>query len=141
MKNHKGQVSFPGGAAEDFDADEAATALREANEEIGLPVEKVRILGQMENFLSSSRYAVTPVIGWIQSEFKIIPNPGEVARVFTVPLSFLSDPNNVESRTLETPWGRREGVIFFEDYDGETVWGFTGLITLRFLQVIHLLPK
>jgi len=141
VKSHKGQVSFPGGAAEAYDLDAIATALREAREEIGLPAHCVRILGQLEGFTSTSRFNVTPVVGWIDKPFQIIRNPDEVARVFTVPLAFLKVPANVEFRTLETPWGRHEGVVFYNDYDGETVWGFTGMLTLRFLQIIHQYPQ
>ena len=140
VKSHKGQVSFPGGAAETFDRNPVETALREANEEIALPRQNVRILGQLDGFTSTSRFNVTPVVGWIQKPFQIQPNPDEVARVFTVPLEYLSNPVNVEFRTLETPWGRHEGVVFYEDYDGETVWGFTGMLTLRFLQFIQQYP-
>ena len=141
VKNHKGQVSFPGGAAEPYDADEAATALREAQEEIGLPPENVCVLGQLDGIASSSRFNVTPVVGMIEKPFSLVPNPDEVARVFTVPIAWLRNPENVDFRTLETPWGRHEGVVFYKEYDGETVWGFTGLLTVRFLRIIRQFPE
>lgn len=136
LKNHKGQVSFPGGGADPDDDGSAGTALREAQEEIGLPPENVDILGEMAGIMSSSRYNVTPVVGWITKPFQIIPNPDEVARVFTVPLAWLSDPENLDFRDMETPWGRHRDVVFFKEYDGEIVWGFTGLLTVRFLQIV-----
>lgn len=137
LKNHRGQVAFPGGGADPEDTDVYATALREANEEIGLPADHVRILGKMPAVTSSSRYNVTPVVGWIEKPFEIVANPDEVAHVFTVPLSWLSERNNVDFRDLETPWGRHRNVVFFKDYTGETIWGFTGQLTVKFLQIIH----
>jgi 8-oxo-dGTP pyrophosphatase MutT (NUDIX family) len=137
LKNHKGQVSFPGGGADPCDEGPAATALREAQEEIGLPPDNVQILGEMAGIMSSSRYNVTPVVGLIKKSFEIVPNPDEVARVFTVPMDWLSNPKNVDFRDMETPWGRHRNVVFYKEYDGEVVWGFTGLLTVRFLQIIQ----
>ena len=137
VKNHKGQVAFPGGAAEPFDESIIATALREAQEEIALPPNQVEILGIMPALVSTSRFDVTPVVGWIHGEFEIVPNPDEVARVFMIPVQWLCDPANVEYRTLETPWERHENVVFFRPYDEEVVWGFTGSLTIQFLKLIR----
>jgi 8-oxo-dGTP pyrophosphatase MutT (NUDIX family) len=135
--NHKGQVAFPGGAAEPFDESIVATALREAQEEIALPPNQVEILGIMPALVSTSRFHVTPVVGWIHGEFEIMPNPDEVARVFVIPVKWLRDPANVEYRTLETPWERHENVVFYQPYDDEVVWGFTGALTVQFLKLIQ----
>jgi 8-oxo-dGTP pyrophosphatase MutT (NUDIX family) len=135
--NHKGQVAFPGGAAEPYDESIVATALREAQEEIALPPTQVEILGIMPALVSTSRFHVTPVVGWIHGEFEIVPNPDEVARVFMIPVKWLRDPANVEYRTLETPWERHENVVFYRPYDEEVVWGFTGSLTIQFLKLIQ----
>jgi len=139
--SHKGQVAFPGGAAEPFDDSIVATALREAQEEIALPPNQVEILGIMPALVSTSRFAVTPVVGWIHGEFEIIPNDDEVARVFMIPVQWLSDPANVDYRTLETPWERHENVVFYQPYDDEIVWGFTGALTIQFLQMIQVFGR
>lgn len=138
LKNHRGQVAFPGGGADPEDKDVAATALREASEEIGLPPDAVNILGEMPAITSSSRYNVTPIVGWIKEPFEIIPNPSEVARVFTVPLTWIAQRRNVDFRDLETPWGRHRDVVFYQDFDGETIWGFTGHLTIQFLRILGL---
>lgn len=137
VQNHKGQVAFPGGAAEPFDESIVATALREAHEEIALPPNQVEILGIMPALVSTSRFNVTPVVGWIHGEFDIVPNPDEVARVFMIPVEWLRDPANVEYRTLETPWERHENVVFYKPFDDEVVWGFTGALTVQFLNMIQ----
>ena len=138
LKNHRGQVAFPGGGADPEDKDSAATALREANEEIGLHPGDVTLLGKMTTITSTSRYNVTPVVGWINHPFDIVPNPDEVARVFSVPLAWIADRHNVDFRDLETPWGRHRDVVFFKNYDGETIWGFTGHLTVQLLKILGL---
>ena len=140
LRKHRGQVAFPGGGADVNDADPCQTALRESNEEIGLNSDNVQILGYLPSVPTVSHYWVTPVVGWIQKPFKIVMSKDEVARVFTVPIEWLADPKNVSYKKLETPWGTKQSVVFFNKYDEELVWGFTGSLTLKLLEILTLRP-
>ncbi|HKK97909.1 MAG TPA: CoA pyrophosphatase, partial [Marivita sp.] len=91
LKHHPGQISFPGGKQDEGDADVTAAALREAREEVGLPLEHVTVLGTLPTHETVTGFLITPVIGWIDTPFKIIPEPGEVAEVFTVPLTHVTE--------------------------------------------------
>lgn len=141
LKNHRGQVSFPGGGADAVDRNEAETALREANEEIGLSRDNVEILGYLPSVPTVSFYCVTPVVGWIKQPFEMILSQDEVARAFSIPLKWLVNPENVAYKSLETPWGIEPAVVFFNVYDEEIVWGFTGRLTLDLLVRLHLRKK
>ncbi len=134
VNDHKGQVSFPGGAIEQDDPDEQAAAVREAGEEIGLTAESVRILGQLEAYQTVTGYLVYPVIARVRWPFEIRLNPQEVSRVFTIPLAWLSKRENFEIRSWHSPTGWRENVIFYKPYDGEQLWGISARITVTLLQ-------
>lgn len=123
LKSHSGQVSFPGGRAEPGDASAEFTALREAQEEIGLALERVEILGRLPEYHTRTGFRVTPVIGLIQPPLELTPDPREVESVFEVPLSFLLDPANRQRRTRELQ-GRSVGFYVFE-YQGHMIWGAT----------------
>jgi 8-oxo-dGTP pyrophosphatase MutT (NUDIX family) len=123
LKSHSGQVSFPGGRAEPGDASAEFTALREAQEEIGLALERVEILGRLPEYHTRTGFRVTPVIGLIQPPLELMPDPREVESVFEVPLSFLLDPANRQRRTRELQ-GRSVGFYVF-DYQGHMIWGAT----------------
>ncbi len=133
---HSGQVAFPGGGSEAQDASPAATALREAHEEIGLPVERTRLLGTLPRFRTISNYLVTPVAALIPWPFPLRLSRNEVSRVFTVPLAWLADPANREVRPRALPDGRRMPVIYFRPYDGEIIWGATARITVTLLETL-----
>lgn len=101
LHDHAGQISFPGGRLEDRDADATATALREAHEEIGLPLSQVVVIGTMPEYLTATGYRVTPVIGLIEQPFAPVLDPFEVSEVFEVPLEFLMNPANHERRIVQ----------------------------------------
>jgi len=103
LANHPGQISFPGGRAEPHDADAVATALREAEEEIGLASDQVDVLGTLPTYTTGSSFIVTPVIGLVQADTNLRLDSFEVAEVFEVPLAFLMDPAN--HRRHEVEWG------------------------------------
>ncbi len=136
--SHKGQVAFPGGTMDPEDLNAEATALREAQEEIGLNPANVRILGSLDEYSTISYYRITPVVAHILNPFDYILSEDEVMRVFTVPLMWLADRSHWEVRPFLRPSGQMEPVVYFQQYDGELVWGITARITLEFLKAIGL---
>lgn len=106
LKQHAGQISFPGGRAEPSDADAIATALREAHEEIGLEAGRVDVLGTLPTYTTGTGFIVTPVVGLIEPEvheaqgLTLQADPGEVADIFEVPMHFLMDPRHHQRRAF-----------------------------------------
>ena len=135
VESHKGQVSFPGGACDEGETSPEQTALREAEEEIGLRPEDVRVLGRLNSMATISSFRVTPVVGVISWPVVFRPAQAEVARVFTMPLAWLADKSN---RWEFNIFGRNHSVIFFHPYDGELLWGATARMTVEFLDAISL---
>jgi len=101
LHDHAGQISFPGGRVDAGDRDPVHTALRETEEEIGLPQAAVEVIGALPQYVTATGYAVTPVIGLIERPFAPVLDRFEVAEVFEVPLAFLMDPANHERRRIE----------------------------------------
>jgi 8-oxo-dGTP pyrophosphatase MutT (NUDIX family) len=108
LTDHPGQVSFPGGRAALEDADAVATALREAEEEIGLSHDRVDVIGQLPTYTTGTGFIVTPVVGLIQPGFELCIDPFEVAEVFEVPLIFLMNPANHRWHAVEMGGVTRE---------------------------------
>ncbi len=134
---HAGQVSFPGGQIEDADVSIVATALREAQEEIGLNPEDVETLGQLNPLFTVTQFLVTPIVGVIPWPYPLRTSPTEVARTFGVPIRWLADPGNLEVKEREPPVpGRSIRVYYFKEYEGETIWGVTARITVNLLQML-----
>jgi 8-oxo-dGTP pyrophosphatase MutT (NUDIX family) len=123
LKSHSGQVSFPGGRAERGDASAEFTALREAEEEIGLPPERVEILARLPDYHTRTGFRVTPVIGLVQPPLELAPDAREVEEIFEVPLDFLLEPRNQQRRTREFQ-GQTVGFYVFK-YQNRTIWGAT----------------
>ena len=94
LADHAGQISFPGGRSDEADETPEHTALREAEEEIGIPPNRVDILGRLPEYHTGTGYRVTPVVGWAEPPLAYRPDPHEVADVFEVPLAFLLDSAN-----------------------------------------------
>lgn len=107
LNDHAGQVSFPGGRHEPFDANATATALREAQEEVGLDPERVEVLGSLPDYLTGTGFRVTPVVALVHPPFTVKADSLEVAEVFEVPLSFLMDPARHEVRVFRWEGGER----------------------------------
>ena len=139
FKVTRGQVSFPGGAAETDDTCREDTALRETCEEIGIDRDQVEILGKMWEMPTITGFSITPVVGLVQWPAALNLSPTEVSRVFIAPLGWLADPANHEEVDLTMPDGRREKVIYFQTFDGEKIWGATARIVINFLRVISLI--
>ena len=126
MRSHAGQIGFPGGGVEAGETSEQA-ALREAWEEIGLPIDRVDIIGMTRAYATGSGYLITPVVGVIPEGLELVPHEAEVARVFEVPLDHLVAENNHLRRTAV--YNDIERHYFEIDWPHEYIWGVTaGLI-------------
>jgi 8-oxo-dGTP pyrophosphatase MutT (NUDIX family) len=123
LRSHSGQVSFPGGRAEPEDASPELTALREAEEEIGLPAGRVEIVARLPDYLTRTGFRVTPVVGLLTPPLELAPDSREVEEVFEVPLAFLLDARNHRRETREL---RGETLGYYVMQYGERrIWGAT----------------
>ncbi|MCC6194659.1 MAG: CoA pyrophosphatase [Burkholderiales bacterium] len=128
LPDHPGQISFPGGRVEPEDATLAQAALREAREEVGLPGDRVSILGELAPYETVTGFRVTPVVGWVEPPFALMPDPVEVADVFEVPLSFLLDPVNQQRHFRMQGKLRRD--FWAIPYGERYIWGATAAMLM-----------
>jgi 8-oxo-dGTP pyrophosphatase MutT (NUDIX family) len=136
---HRGQVAFPGGRLEPEDTSPEQGALREAWEETGLAPKDVTVLGRLRDMLTITHYRVTPIVGVIPWPYTLVPQPEEVNRIFSVPLDWLADPAHRETRVRDLQVsGKQVPVIYYQPYDGETLWGASARIMLMFLESLGL---
>lgn len=126
LRNHGGQVGFPGGRTEPSDRNPVAAALRESDEEIALKHSQVHVLGYLDPFVTITSFRVTPVVAVIDPAFVPVPQPSEVAEVFEVPLDFLMDPANLRSVEIEHR-GKVRHVLEYT-WPGHRIWGATAAI-------------
>lgn len=123
LDDHAGQISFPGGRIEPGDDHPAATALRETEEEIGLAIDRIEVIGRLGLHEIASGFAVVPVIGFVTPPIAYTLDAFEVAEAFEVPLDFLLDPANRQIGQIE--YGGRMRDYFYFDYNGRMIWGAT----------------
>lgn len=128
---HRGQVAFPGGRVDPEDADLIETALREADEEVGLARDEVRVLGMLDDVIARGSTIVSPTVAWLPGRPTLAANPAEVARIFTIPIAALQIAEGWRTQTIS--WKGRSWPMYFFDYDGETLWGVSAYITLKLL--------
>jgi 8-oxo-dGTP pyrophosphatase MutT (NUDIX family) len=137
VPTHKGQISFPGGGFQDGDGDLLVTALREAEEEIGLHRSDVTVVGTLDDTVTAaSAHVVRPFVGFVPHPYPFRLDPFEIERLVHVPLRPLLEPNCFREEIWERD-GRPHSVYFFE-YDGQTIWGLTARILRQFVEVIGL---
>lgn len=125
LSDHAGQISFPGGRAEAYDASAVETALREAEEEVGLARRHIEILGNLPEYQTISSYAVTPVVGLVQPPFALQADPHEVAQIFEVPLAFLMNGRHHQRRGMALPNGSGRRHFYAMPYEDFFIWGAT----------------
>jgi len=132
LKHHGGQVSFPGGRIETGDSGPVEAALRETREETGIDEGLIEVLGFLENYRTLTGYSVSPVVGLVDPDYRLQPDPREVDAVFEVPLGFLMDPRNRVRRTRRF-FGYEVG--YFEiTWDDYRIWGATASMLIEFLE-------
>jgi len=137
LADHAGQISFPGGRVEEGDGTPEHTALREAEEEVGVAPNRVEILGRLPEYHTGTGYRVTPIVGWAEPPLTYRPDPHEVADVFEVPLAFLLDSGNhrYESAFFK---GRMRN-YWAMPYGERFIWGATAGMLVTFHRI--LVPK
>jgi 8-oxo-dGTP pyrophosphatase MutT (NUDIX family) len=136
VETHKGQISFPGGAADPEDDDLRLTALRETCEEVGVRPEDVEIVGQLDDSPSISGFIVTPYVGFIrgQAPYPFRPSHDEVAELIEAPLSHLMDGANVTEEVRQIDG--RDVVMYSYLFRGHVIWGLTARILKRVLDLL-----
>ena len=123
LRRHSGQISFPGGRIDADDPDPVTAALREAEEEIALPRQRVRVVGALSTYITGTGFAVAPIVGVLQPGFEPMPCADEVAAVFEVPLAFLLDQANHRCDTLVHDGVSRQ--FWAMPYGERYIWGAT----------------
>ncbi len=123
MKRHAGQVAFPGGRIDPTDSTPLAAALREAEEEVGVPAKRVRVLGQSDPYLTGTGYIISPFVAVLPPDFEAQPHQREVADVFETPLSFLMTPANHQRHERE--FGGALRTYYAMPHNGRYIWGAT----------------
>ncbi len=135
VEHHKGQVSFPGGAADPQDHSPEDTALRETEEEIGVRRTDVRVLGRLGQMHTVTNFIVTPVVGVIPWPYGFKIHTLEVGRVFTMPLEWLANKNNYQEFIRKET---ERALVAYYPFDGELLWGATARMTVSFIQALGL---
>lgn len=123
LRRHAGQIAFPGGRVEEGDRDHVATALRETEEEIGLPRDRIEPIGALDRYVTRTGFTVTPVVGLVHPPFSLSLDAHEVADSFEVPLDFVLDPANRQTQGAEYQGIVRHFYVF--QYGPRHIWGAT----------------
>jgi 8-oxo-dGTP pyrophosphatase MutT (NUDIX family) len=137
VDTHKGQVSFPGGRVDPEDRSRVETALREAEEEIGLRREDVSVLGQLDELLTVTQYHITPVVGVFPWPYSFVLSTAELSEVFGVPLAWLADPAHLEIQQREPMAPGRKIPVYYLHYGNYTIWGATARMLLNLIEVVR----
>ncbi len=131
---HAGQISFPGGREEESDDDSVDAALRETEEEVGLPRDHVEVIGRLDTYVTSTGFEVTPVVGLVRTPYPMRPDPFEVAEVFEVPLAFIVDPANHQRQSRE--FKGRQRTFYVLPYQHRHIWGATAGMLVNLAEVL-----
>jgi 8-oxo-dGTP pyrophosphatase MutT (NUDIX family) len=131
---HAGQVAFPGGRIEASDRDPVHAALREAEEEVGLPADHVSVIGRLDTYITGTGFEITPVVGLVRVPYPVRPDPAEVDDIFEVPLAFVLDRANHERHSREFKGRIRS--FFVLPYPGRYIWGATAGMLVNLAEVL-----
>jgi 8-oxo-dGTP pyrophosphatase MutT (NUDIX family) len=138
LSSHAGQIALPGGRVDAADVDGVAAALREAHEEVGLPPERVEVLGTLPSYRTGSAFEITTVVGLVEPNWVVRPNVGEVDEVFEVPLAFLMDPAHHHRHWRESQGQRREwyAMPYVDAKQDRFIWGATAGLLRNFYHLL-----
>src|SRR5215208_2839890 len=131
---HAGQISFPGGRIEAHDLDPESAALRETEEEVGVPRDRVSVIGRLDTYLTGTGFEITPVVGIVRPPFPLAIDPFEVEEAFEVPLSYILDRRN--HQRVERQSGAHRRVFYVLPYEGRNIWGATAGILVNLAEVL-----
>jgi 8-oxo-dGTP pyrophosphatase MutT (NUDIX family) len=134
LSAHAGQIAFPGGRIEAADCDASAAALRETEEEVGLPRDHVSLIGRLDTYVTGTGFEITPLVGFVRVPFALTLDPFEVAEAFEVPLDFVLDPAN--HRRIERIFEYRKRVFFVLPFEGRNIWGATAGMLVNLAEVL-----
>ena len=129
MRNHAGQVAFPGGRIDPTDTDAVAAALREAHEEIALSPDQVEVVGIADRYRTVTGFDVTPVVGVVRPDIALIANEAEVSDIFEVPLDFVLEPGNHLEASVE--WQGRDRHYYEILWEDRRIWGATAAMLVN----------
>ncbi len=136
MRTHSGQIAFPGGRRDAEDADAIACALREAEEELGIPRDAVEVAGELDQFATPSGYVVSPVVGIVRPGLTLCPHPGEVAEVFELTLEALATPGVFAELHEREFLGVRQRLCEF-NIESRRIWGITARVIHQLLTLLR----
>jgi 8-oxo-dGTP pyrophosphatase MutT (NUDIX family) len=139
VREHKGQISFPGGSRDPRDVTLLETALRETREELGIDPATIQILGVLDDYLTVTNFQITPFVGVLPPDCTYHPHSDEVAEVLEIPLRLLADPARLRSEPWEWEGGTRE--VFYLDAGSCVIWGATARIVLQLLATWNSLTR
>ena len=134
LSAHAGQISFPGGRIEADDSDPIAAALRETEEEVGLPRDRVSVIGRLDTYVTGTGFEITPIVGIVEPPVVLAIDPFEVAEAFEVPLAFILDRRN--HQRIERAVGAQSRCFFVLPYEGRNIWGATAGILVNLAEVL-----
>ena len=135
LPHHAGQISFPGGRIEATDTSAADTALRETEEEVGLPRESIEVVGRLDDYITGTGFLVAPIVGLIRPPYTLAPDPSEVEAVFEVPLAFFLDPSN--HRRESRLFNGVERRFYAMPYGDKYIWGATAAMLMNLYDLLR----
>jgi len=138
LSDHAGQIAFPGGRIEPSDRDAVAAALRETEEEVGLPATHIEVIGRLDTYVTGTGFEVTPIVALVRTPYPSRPDPFEVAEIFEVPLSFIIDPANHQRSSRE--WKGTVRHFFVLPYENRYIWGATAGMLVNLAEILGETP-